>query len=103
MAQDAKYLQPVPCVVVSRMQHIHLPQSLRDQSSEAQVVHDIFHLPHFVLYAVTPSSQRVILEVENLEASMKVFDKLANHQRSLVIAQRHRVARKTSLFSQQSA
>jgi len=103
MAHNAKCLQPVPCGVVFGMQHIHLPLSLRNQSSEAQVVHDIFHLPHFVLYAVTTSSQRVILEVEDLEASMKVFDELADHQRSLIIAQRHRVARKTSLFSQQSA
>jgi hypothetical protein len=78
---------------------IDLPTSLRNQSSETQVIHDVFYLPHFVLDAVTPSSQRVILEVEDLESSMKIFDKLADHQWSLVVAQRHRVPCKTSLFS----
>jgi len=81
----------------------HFSTSLRNQSSETQIINDIFHLSHFVLDAVTPSSQRVILEVENLETGMKVFDELADHQWSLVVAERHRIARKTSLFSQVSA
>lgn len=88
MAHNALYLQPVPLEILSGTQHIHLPvpTSLRNQSSEAQIIHDIFHFPHFVLDAVAPSSQRVVLEVKNLEASMKVFDELADHQWSLVVA-----------------
>lgn len=58
---------------------------------EREVVHDVLHLLHIVLDTVTPAPQRIILQIEDLEAGVDILDKLADVQRPLIIAQRNGV------------
>lgn len=58
---------------------------------EGEVVHNVLDLLHVVLDAITSTPQRVVLQVQDLEARVYVFDELADLQRPLIVAQGDRV------------
>ena len=51
-----------------------------------------------VLDPITPSSESVVLQIQELEARVDVFDELADLKRAAEITHRHRVRRKSSLI-----
>jgi len=59
---------------------------LRHQVPQREVVHDILYILDPVLQPVAAAAQTVVLEVENLEASMQVLDELVDEERALVVA-----------------
>lgn len=65
------------------------PLVLRKQSTQAQVIDHILNLLDAVLDAITTLPQRIVLEIEYLEAGMDVLDELRNLQRSTVVAKGH--------------
>ena len=71
---------------------------LRQQPSQAKIVHHILHILDAVLDAVASFSQSIILQVQYLEAGMHVFDELADLQWSAIISQSHAVAGETCLY-----
>lgn len=70
---------------------------LWDQVSQRQVVNNILHILDAILQPITATAQAVVLEIENLEASMQVLDELVDEQRTLVVAQSDCVACETCL------
>lgn len=74
---------------------------LCQQSTQTKVVDHILHFFHLVLDSVAPLPQAVVLEVENLEAGVNVFDELADLQWAAIVSQCDRVACKPrELFDQ---
>lgn len=69
------------------------------QITQAQIIHHIFHLANFVLYAIVPPAQRVVFEVENLKASVQILDELADDERALIVAESDGVAGQACLFN----
>lgn len=59
---------------------------LRQQTPQTKIVHHILDLLDAVLNPVTALPQRVVLEVEDLEAGVHVFDELRDLQRAAVVA-----------------
>ena len=57
-----------------------------DQIADNQVVADVLHLLDVVLEPVAPAPERVVLEVEHLEAGVDVLDKRADQLRPLEVA-----------------
>lgn len=51
---------------------------LGDQVPQREIIHNILNLLDTVLYAIASPSQRVILEVQDLEARMQILDELAD-------------------------
>jgi hypothetical protein len=85
-----------PLVVSSRPQCSHSRSStlildlrllllLRHQIPQREIIHDILHILDPVLQPVAAAAQAVVLEVEDLETSMQVLDKLVDEQWTLVI------------------
>lgn len=74
---------------------------LREQASEAKIVHHILNLLNLVLDTIAALPQRIVLQVQNLEPSMHLLNKLRDLHRPPVIAQGHRVPRQTRQFVQQ--
>ena len=60
---------------------------LHHQPSQTKIVHHILNVLHAVLDSVAAFPQSVVLEVENLETSVDVFDELTDLQRTPVVAQ----------------
>ena len=52
---------------------------------------------NLVFYSITPLSQHVIFEIQELKARMHILDELSNLERTLVIPQSDRVPGKSSL------
>lgn len=52
------------------------------KSSEAYIIDDLFDLLDVVLDTIEPSAKIVVLEVEQLESSMEVLDKVRQDERS---------------------
>lgn len=69
--------------------------SLWHQAPQGQIVNHILDLLDLIFNAITPPPQRVILEVQQLEAGKQVLDELADSKRACEVAQRDRVGRKT--------
>ena len=69
----------------------------RRQPSQTQIVHHILHFLDPILDAITALPERVVLQVQDLEARVDVLDELADLQRPAIVSQRDRVARKASL------
>lgn len=44
-----------------------------------------------VFYTITPSSQRIIPEIQDLESCMKVLNEAADQKRALIVSKSHRV------------
>jgi len=59
---------------------------LRHQVPQREVVHDILHVLDPVLQPVAAAAQAVVLEVENLKASVQILDELVDEERALVVA-----------------
>jgi hypothetical protein len=57
-----------------------------DQIADNQIVADVLHLLDVVLEPVAPAPERVVLEVEHLEAGVDVLDKRADQLRPLEVA-----------------
>ena len=53
--------------------------------------------PHAVFDAVTPSAERIVLEIEDLKAGVHVLDEAADPARPFIVAHGHRVDCKSSL------
>lgn len=70
---------------------------LRSQTSEAQVIDDIFDFLDTIFDAIRSLAEGVVLEVQNLESSMDVLDELCDLNRTRVITLSHAVAGKTCL------
>jgi hypothetical protein len=52
---------------------------------------------HLILDAVGAPSQRIVLQIQNLEAGMDIFHKMADGKRTMVIAERNGVDSKARL------
>lgn len=70
----------------------------RYQPSQTEVVHDILHLFDAVLDPVRPSSEDVVLEIQQLKPSVDIFDELGDLQRSRVVSQGDRIRRQAREF-----
>lgn len=91
-------------VIIQKPFNLHIPpvpfpshddaftSSLRRQPSQTKIVHHILDLLDTVLDAVAALAQSVVLEVEDLEAGVDVFDELADLHRLAVVALGHGVA-----------
>jgi hypothetical protein len=64
----------------------NVPLCFWEESTKTQIIHYILHLLYTILDAVAALSERVVFEVEYLEASMDILDELADLERSAVIA-----------------
>ena len=62
-----------------------------NKPSQAQIVDDIFNALHIVLDSVSPLSQNVIFEIQQLKARKQVLEKRANGERQLKVAKRNGV------------
>ena len=60
---------------------------LWNQSSQAQIINDLLNLLNLILNTIASPSQRVILQVQNLETSMQVINELADLERSCEVAE----------------
>lgn len=67
-----------------------------DEPADGEVVDDILRLPHVVLDSVDPLPQRVVLEVQQLEASVHVPNKAGDAHGQLVVAQGDGVSGQTA-------
>jgi hypothetical protein len=65
---------------------------LPQQASQTQIIHHILYILDPVLDAITALPQNIVLEVEDLEAGMHVFDELADLQWTPIVTQSHAVA-----------
>lgn len=70
---------------------------LREQAAQAQVIDHVLDLLDAVLDPIAALSQRIVAEVEDLEAGMDIFDKLCDLWRAAIIAQGDRVPCKARL------
>lgn len=75
----------------------HLLLLLRHQVPQRQIIHHILHILDPVLQPVAATSQAVVFQVKNLEASMQVLDELVDEQRALVVAERDSITCKACL------
>ena len=57
------------------------------QIPQRKIVDNILNLLHIVLNAIASPSQRIVLEIQDLETSMEVLHELADLQRSLVVSE----------------
>jgi hypothetical protein len=78
-----------PALLLSRL--------LRQQVPQRQVIHNILYVLDPILEPIALPTQDIVLEVEDLKASMNILDELIDEQRALVVAERDRIARKTGL------
>jgi hypothetical protein len=87
-------------IACERNLHLSLRRTLllRHQVSQRQIIDNILHILDPVLQSIATTSQAVVLEVENLEASMQVFDKLVDEQRALIVPKRDGIASESSLL-----
>jgi hypothetical protein len=67
------------------------------QVPQRQIVHDILDILDPVLEPIATAAQTVVLEVEDLEASVQVLDELVDQQRTLVVAEGDSIASETCL------
>jgi len=70
---------------------------LRHETSEAEIIHNIFDFLDAVLDTIRSLAKRIILEVQDLESSMKMLDELCNMNRTRVVTLSHTVASETCL------
>lgn len=71
------------------------------QIPQRKIIDDILHILDPVLEPVTPTAQAVVLQVQDLEASKQILDKLIDQQRALVVTKSDGVACKTRLCNRQ--
>jgi hypothetical protein len=74
---------------------------LGQQASQAEVIDHVLDLLDLVLHTVTALAQRVVLQVQNLEASVHFLNELGNLHRAPVISQSDRVSRQTRQLVEQ--
>ena len=74
---------------------------LGQQTSQAEIVDNVFNFLDLVLDAIATLSQRIILQVQDLEAGVHILDELGNLHRPPVISQCDRVPRKTRQLVEQ--
>lgn len=74
-------------IVIVTWRHL----SLRNQSSQTQIINHFLNLLNLILNPITPASQTIILQVQNLEAPMQLIHKPAYLQRSREIPKSHGV------------
>lgn len=72
-----------PCELARRARRFLV---LWQQAAQAQIVDHILNFLDAVLDAVAALPQRVVLEVEDLEAGVDVFDELCDLQGTAVVA-----------------
>jgi hypothetical protein len=77
--------------------NLHLLLLLRHQIPQRQIVHHILHILDPVLQPIAATPQAIVLQVENLEASVQILDELIDEQRALVVAESDSVTCKTCL------
>lgn len=58
--------------------HPDCRSSFRKQATQAEIINYILHFLDTVLDTVTALTENIVLEVENLKASMNVLDELAD-------------------------
>lgn len=71
------------------------------QATKAQIVHHILDFLHLVLDDITALAQDVVLQVQNLEASMDVLDEPTDLMRAVVITQSDGIACQPRKFIQE--
>jgi hypothetical protein len=76
---------------------LRLPFLLRHQVPQRQIIHHIFHILDPILQPIAAAAQAIVLEVQHLEASEQVLDKLVDEQRALVVAEGDSIASKAGL------
>lgn len=74
---------------------------LGQQAPQAKIVNHILNLLNLVLDAIAALTQRVVLQVQNLEPSVHLLNKLSNLHRPAVVAQRNRIPRQTRQLVEQ--
>lgn len=87
-------------IACERDLHLSLRRTLLlgHQVPQRQIVDDILHVLDPVLQPIATTSQAIVLEVENLEASMQVLDELVDEQRALKVPKRDGIASESSLL-----
>lgn len=78
-----------------------LLSTFRCQPSETEVIHNILHLLDLVFDNVTTLPQSVILQIEDLKASMDVLDELADQEWPQEVTKRDGIPGKARKFIQQ--
>lgn len=75
------------------------PSALRllHETSQAKIVDHILDLLDSILDPIRPLPEGVVLQIEDLEAGVEVFDKVRYCQRASVVAECHAVSCQTSL------
>ena len=74
---------------------------LREQAPQAKIVNHILNLLNLVLDAIAALTQRIVLQVQNLEPSMHLLNELGNLHRPAVITKSNRIPRQTRQLVEQ--